>query len=628
MSFWSWKLPAYILLIFNINFAQQAFSVYSHISVDAMGQIAFFSDKGVILADETPGKYSIKKLTPVLQGTEDGISIQYPDTTLNGILYYGFIDYKDGLYPLPIFFKKYSKIISGKTFIPIKKNLRGKYDIIEWEKNKKGVIGYRVQEEYGKLLYEGRLNFSGSGPFKVEPCIIEGPFVNLVTEESVVISLTTDSQAVAMIKVGDRFYSEKSPVTNHEIMINGLKAGSEYSYTVILGTDEQTYRFKTSPKNGSRQPFVFAYASDSRSGVGGGERDVYGTNYYITKKIAALASFKNAAFMQFTGDLITGYSADKDEMNLQYANWKRVIEPFAHYMPVYTAMGNHEALIYKFPYEGLQFGVSIDRFPYDSESSEALFADNFVLPENGPISEDGAEYDPDKKDINFPSYKENVYYYTYDNVAMIVLNPDYWYAPSLKYIAQTGGNLHGYIMDNQLKWFSGVLKKFENDNNIDHIFVTFHTPLLPNGGHLSDCMWYKGDNSKRSIVSGKPVQYGIIERRDQLMDLMINKSKKVVAVLTGDEHNYCRLKIAPGMNIYPQNYNKKKLDISRTIWQINNGAAGAPYYALQETPWSANVKRFSTQNALVLIYVDGKKVKIEVLNPDTLDLIDKVVLLK
>ena len=64
MSFWSWKLPAYILLIFNINFAQQAFSVYSHIGVDAMGQIAFFSDKGVILADETPGKYSIKKLTP------------------------------------------------------------------------------------------------------------------------------------------------------------------------------------------------------------------------------------------------------------------------------------------------------------------------------------------------------------------------------------------------------------------------------------------------------------------------------------------------------------------------------------------------------------------------------------
>ncbi len=616
----------FVYLLVSGIFAQNALKVYSNIEVNNGGKIVFRSDKGMIFADERPAQYGLSKFMPKMRGNETGISFEYADSAINGYLYYGFIDYKDGRFPLPIFFKKYSKIIKGKAFIPIKKNLGGKYDIVKWEKEKKGIIGYRVQGMNGKIFYEGRLNFSGNGPFKVEPSIIEGPFVNLITENSVVISLKTNYPAEAVVKLGDKLYAAKKSGLQQEIKINGLTADSEYDYTVILGQDQQTYYFKTSPEKGSRKPFVFAYASDSRAGVGGGERNVFGANYYITKKITALAMYNNAAFMQFTGDLINGYSADKDEMNLQYANWKRAIEPFAHYLPVYPAMGNHEALIYKFPYEGLQFGVSIDRFPFDSESSEALFAENFVLPENGPASEDGADYDPDKKEVNFPSYKENVYYYTYDNMAMIVLNPDYWYAPSLKYVAQTGGNLHGYIMDMQLKWFAEILNKFENDKKIDHIFVSFHTPLFPNGGHLSDCMWYKGDNSKRAIVNGKPLRYGIIERRDQLMDLMINKSKKVVAVLTGDEHNYCRLKIEPDMDMYPQNYKKKKLAIKRTFWQINNGAAGAPYYALQKTPWSSHVKRFSTQNALVLIYVDGKKVKIEVLNPDTLDLIDRAEL--
>ena len=622
------KLFLFVLILLNFGIAQQALKVYSKIGVNDEGQIAFFSEKGIIPADERPSRYTLTKLTAAAQGTDDGISFLFPDTALSGFLYYGFIDYGDGRYPLPILFKKYSKIVRGKAFIPVKKNLRGKYDIIKWEKNKKGVIGYRIQNDFGKLLYEGRVYFSGSGPFTVEPGVSEGPFVNLITENSAVISLKTSVPVAAAVRIGDKIYGEKNATVNHEIKISGLITDKEYDYTVILGQDEQnTYRFKTAPQKGSRQPFVFAYASDSRAGVGGGERSFFGTNYYITKKIVALASYKQAAFMQFTGDLITGYSADKDDMALQYANWKRAIEPFAHYLPVYTTMGNHEALIYKFPYEGLQFGVSIDRFPFSRESSESIFAENFVLPENGPQSEDGAVYDPDKNESNFPSYKENVYYYTYDNVAMIVLNADYWYAPSLKYIPETSGNLHGYIMDNQLQWFSKVLKKFEKDKSIDHIFVTFHTPLFPNGGHLSDCMWYKGDNSKRAIVDGKPLRYGIIERRDQLMDLMINESKKVAAVFTGDEHNYCRLKIEPGMRMYPKNYNKQKLKIKRTIWQINNGAAGAPYYALQQTPWSANVQRFSTQNAHVLIYVHGKKVRIEVLNPDTLDLIDEAYLL-
>ena len=66
--------------------------------------------------------------------------------------------------------------------------------------------------------------------------------------------------------------------------------------------------------------------------------------------------------------------------------------------------------------------------------------------------------------------------------------------------------------------------------------------------------------------------------------------------------------------------------MSRTVYQINNGAAGAPYYAQEQTPWSASVSGFTTQNALVLFHINGKKVSMEVLNPDTLEKFDELEL--
>jgi hypothetical protein len=139
-------------------------------------------------------------------------------------------------------------------------------------------------------------------------------------------------------------------------------------------------------------------------------------------------------------------------------------------------------------------------------------------------------------------------------------------------------------------------------------------------------MWYGGNNQYRPFIAGKNLPQGIIERRDAYLDLLINKSNKVLAILTGDEHNYNRLKISSELNLYPEMYFAQKIGISRAVWQINNGAAGAPYYAQEQTPWSAHVQGFTTQHALVLIHVDGKKVTMEVINPDTLELIDEAVL--
>lgn len=618
-------LSIVFLLFAGFLFAQDIPKSYHNLHYGNDGQIYLTIDGQNLPANVKKSPLSIKHLSGNPKGTKDGISFDFQMPDFKGILYYGFINYGDAKYPQPVYFHHVNKIKAGKAMIDIRNKMSGKYDMIDWEEKGYGTLGYRVVDDHGKFLYDGKVSFEGKGPFIVIPTIVEGPFINLLTAKSVTISFETDRPVAAQLKVGEKTYKDSSPSLHHEIQIANLKPDTRYPYTVTVGKISQSYAFHTAPKPGTRKAFVFGYASDSRGGAGGGERNFYGPNFYMAKKVLALAAQKNVAFLQFTGDLISGYKISKDEMNLQYANWKHAVEPFAHYFPVMVGMGNHEALIYSFS-DNKGNWYAIDRFPYSTQSAEAAFAQNFVNPLNGPQSEDGASYDPDPNHVDFPSYKENVFYYTYDNLAVVVMNSNYWYAPSLKRHPETDGNLHGYIMDNQLKWVKQTLHKLQNDPNIDHIFITEHTPFFPNGGHVANDMWYNGSNKPRAVVAGKPVEKGIIERRDQLLQIIVNETPKVAAILTGDEHNYCRTEIGPDTPMYPDNYNKKKIQLTRTIWQINNGAAGAPYYAREKTPWFQKTQGFTTQNALVLFYVQGKNIKMIVYNPDTLELVDEMIL--
>ncbi|MDD5571711.1 MAG: hypothetical protein PHD97_11240, partial [Bacteroidales bacterium] len=244
-----------------------------------------------------------------------------------------------------------------------------------------------------------------------------------------------------------------------------------------------------------------------------------------------------------------------------------------------------------------------------------------------PISEDNSKSDIDRAEYNFPPYRENVYYYIYGNTAMIVLNSDYWFSPTkTKAEIYVDGNVHGYIMDNQLEWFKNIIGIFEKDSAVKNIFVTLHTPFFPNGTHVSDAMWYYGNNKFRPSVAGKNVDKGIIERRDELLDIICNKSTKTLALLTGDEHNYCRMIVDTAISMYPENYTGKKIKLKRQIWQINNGGGGAPISGQSKTQWSSFVRKFSAGNALALFHIDGKKVKLEVINPETHEVIDEAVL--
>jgi len=608
-------------------FAQSIPASYSNLSWNEDGKLSLkVNDTLTIVEASSETWLMLQNLQGNPKGTNNGIVFDFNNSEFNGSMYYGFIAYGDSRHPQPVYFYSTAKIENGKTHIVITKKMAGKFDMIGWEKSGKGTIGYRILDKKGRFLYDGRISFKGTGPFEIDSTITEGPFVNILKSDGATLSFKTNVPLRATIEVDNKLFKDVNETQNHEIQINGLAADTCYTYTVKYGQNSQQFEFHTAPLPGSRKSFTFAYASDSRAGQGGGERNIYGANFYMMKKIMALNSYKNVRFMQFTGDLINGYLSNAGQMDLQYANWKRSVQPFMHYFPVIATMGNHEAFIHQFR-NGKDW-YAIDKFSYDTNSAEAIFAKNFVNPVNGPDSEDGTGIDPDKGNRDFPSYKENVFFYTYDNVAMIVLNSNYWFAPSIKKHPITSGNLHGYIMDNQLSWLKMVITKLEKNNNIDHAFITVHTPLFPNGGHVKSDMWYGGSNKPRAIIAGKPVEKGIIERRDELLDVIINQNSKVRAILTGDEHNYCRTEVGPKTEIYPPDYDASKIKLNRTIWQVNNGSAGAPYYAQEKTPWTNKVKGFTTQNVVVYFHVNGKKIEVEIQNPDTLEPVEEFVLTK
>ncbi len=621
---------------------------YKNITVNEAGELIVALPDGTVypMKDETP-KYSLRMARGNPVGTEEGFAFDFTDamhglTLEGGTLFYALCDLSEK-FPIPKWKREAEIDESGQSHAKLIGRLQGKYDFIDWEKNQRGCFYYRVADATGYIIYEGKFWFTGNGPFTVDPgSIIEGPFLNMLTHNSVVISFETMAPAAGMVTVnGQTFYDEGS-TTHHEIAVTGLSPNTAYDYTVStdIGQHTESYALRTAPAPGTRAPFTFAFTSDSRSGISSGEREIAGTNAYMMKKIMALVAARGAKFMQFTGDEIDGYRNAPDRQRLEYTNWKRSILPWASRVPVVAAMGNHEALMRVFD-DGSYYGLQVDRFPYATESAEALFAEAFVNPSNGPESEDGAAYDPDPNAVDFPSYKENVFYYTYDNIAMICLNSNYWYAPSLPYSETAGGNPHGYLMDNQIAWLQGILDMLDADENIDYVFVTHHTPVWPNGGHIKDDMFYTGNGSndvKPVIKGADPAGIkGIIERRDEYWTQLMNSSK-VVAVLTGDEHNYARLLVQNGMPLYGEKEGDyvppegEQMQITRAIWQVHNGAAGAPYYGLERTPWNNDfdqasqtgtyLKHFTTENAVVFFHVNGKSLKLEVVNPDTLDRIE------
>lgn len=588
----------------------------NHLSYDASGRLTV-NNGGRTYTDAAKGdEYKLPDIMGVLTGTEDGILLDINRPGFNGTVAYGPLD-ENAEYPSIEFLPRDVRVVGGKALLEMKKTFTRATDYFHLADRGKGILGYRIIDSVGRIIYEGRVAFEGKGPYQVVPTITSGPMVNTVEPGRFVLAYETQVPIRTTVTIDGRTFSDDQETTRHELVITGLKPLTTYTYTISYGARTESHKMVTAPAEGSRQPFTFAFASANRATTGGGERDFGGTNYQHTRAVMAVAMKHNAAFLQCTGDFTTGANASVGAHLMEYSNFKRSLEPFWSRIPVYVGFGDHEANKTTLRSDDpADKGYSVELFPYAEVSGEATFARAFVNPANGPQSEDGASYDPNPGKSDFPSYKENVYFYTYGNIAMIVLNTEYWES---KNPTVTGGCPEGYIMDQQVKWLKETMQLMESNPNIDHIFVNVHGAAFPNGDHLADAMYWNGDNASRAVVAGVPLPKGTVERRDEILDVCVNQSKKFLAFLSGDEHNFSFLEVTPETPIYKDGYTGKRIRISRPFYNINDGGGGSAPYAMLKSPWMGSFKYLTPPPTVALITVRGKSVVLNALRAETLE---------
>lgn len=489
-----------------------------------------------------------------------------------------------------------------------------RYDICNFEEDG-GVICYRIElynpEKATSVFYDGRFRVDGN--YNLVPCVTEGPFVDLVTTDSAVISWETDVPTTAAVEIDSKSYTDDVSSTHHEIAISGLAPNTEYEYDVLFDSvkDIKTYKFKTAPTAASTK-FEFALMSDSRAGVGGGEQSFAGVNYHKLSRFMSDAYNNGADVILFGGDLVNGYTTSLEDYRMQLKAWKDATEHIGCYIPIYEGMGNHEAVMDAYD-DGSKYGIEFDKQDADGDkSAETIFAEEFVSPANSF---------PDPENTSAPSYEENVYYFDYGNTRFIAFNTNYWWC---NYPEDFGGNLEGYVMDNQLEWIRNVLDDTKNSPSIEHVFMFAHEPAFPNGGHLQDAQWYNGgDPAKNKDYEGNPLDRAyVVERRDELWEA-ISQNGKVVAVFFGDEHNYNRMCVDSETPAHLDG--SANANFTNSVWQIISGGAGAPFYAQQETPWSGDVEVFYPSKHYCMVSVDGDKVSLKTIS-DSGEIVDEHVL--
>ncbi|OQY27099.1 MAG: hypothetical protein B6244_11660 [Candidatus Cloacimonetes bacterium 4572_55] len=547
-------------------------------------------------------------------------------------------------------FRRFSRIKKGVGHISIAglENSESK----EWEKS--GQIGMRAwlflereKEDRFLGLYDTYVNFRKTDSVYVKsPTIYEGPFVHLIRSDDptrMTVSFKTDRAYSASVVVqGVGKFDDPEPTRHHQIEVSGLQPSREYRYSVqVQDVLTDSYTFRTAPPPGDDKPIVFGYAGDSREGFGGGERNFMGVNSYILERELNLAYQKGASFFLFGGDLINGLTSEQSDFRTQLHAWKQVASGFMRSRPIYPAIGNHESLVNRYRNaEGKR--IKLDQWPYETHSAEAVFADEFVNPTNCPLPDDPRR----------PSYRETVYSFQYGSVKCISFNNNYWVSNRS---AEFGGSPEAYLLPDQMRWLADEIAQAESDPTVKYIVLFAQEPIFPNGGHLHDAMWYRGDNNVRAYTYYPdeklvPEPKGIIDVRNDFIR-MVSQSSKAAAVLTSDEHNYSRILInnqtpvgdmtrddpdGDGCICQDGEACSPLDDLGYPVWYLTCGGAGAPYYAQDAAPWNVYWEKypercledegcfkFSSQYNFFILNASADKLTLEVYSPYG-ELIDRV----
>jgi len=130
------------------------------------GKTVFVAPDSTVFHEVSSSRMTLAEILGKLSGTDKGIRFSFGDSTLSGMIYFGLIHYSDGRYPFPVYRSAPVQIVAGKAEINLDV-VRGRYDMTGWEDKGFGTLGYRVIDDRGEILYDGKVNFSGTGPFHI-----------------------------------------------------------------------------------------------------------------------------------------------------------------------------------------------------------------------------------------------------------------------------------------------------------------------------------------------------------------------------------------------------------------------------------------------------------------------------
>ena len=538
-------------------------------------------------------------------GTDTGVNLSFSTNKAGEIaVKYGKYTPKTGP-QLPEF--SYTKEISYET---PQNNHEVELDLEKLDLEEPTTIQYRLFVD--GIPYGGRFRVSPGEEYELVPYIKEGPFVDLVEKNSAVISWETNVATTGKVMVEGKTFGGNEATREHKVELTGLSSESEIKYSITVMDPDSDYQmstkrfsFETESTDGE---FKFAFLGDSRGGYEGSEHTeglvnyANSTNYDTMTKLMESIYQHGMDFTVFAGDLVKGYTNNVQGFHNQLEAWKDTTEPVGAYVPIYEGIGNHESLYTAYD-DGSTYGIQFDKT--GENSTEAVFAEEFVNPTKRPDSGD-PKISPEPEGVNAPTYSENAYYFDYDNSRILVINTNYWISTNPE---KHGGNLEGFILENQMEWIENVVEDAKEDPEIDHVFPVMHEPPFPNSAHIDDTMWYKGQ--KRYVL----------EMRDEMLKIF-GESGIVPVVLASDEHNYQRLLVTDDTPVYT---NMTSANYGSSFYEIVSGGAGAPKYERMYAPWGSYLKKFKSAAHYVGIHVDGEKVTVRAIDKSGEVIDEKVV---
>jgi len=282
-----------------------------------------------------------------------------------------------------------------------------------------------------------------------------GPYLQNIQPTSVIIRWQTTTPVrgrVVVTENKDTVFDRVNPdpVTQHRIVIDGLKPDTSYAYRV--GTNDflgRMFRFKTAP--GPDATIRFVVMADPQFDVGSGAKEYTPLLRQIQKADPDL--------LLIAGDLVERGGSDADWALF----WKTMTDGanghLAQNIPIYPCLGNHEY------YYGGRQGY---QQPY-SEQAVSKYLGFFDLPDNGAAD---------------PDHRGRYYSFRYGPAAFIVLDtcnddsaPEYDTSTLI-----TGGKSPGFHPGSeQYQWLESELAKAQQEAVFT--FVMFHHSPYSAGVH-------------------------------------------------------------------------------------------------------------------------------------------------